>query len=260
MDGDSWTGVWTASVGGDINGSYYTYVVDGEEMPDPWTFAESSDGKRSMVCDISRKEPDGWEDDVHVFYERGNTVKNIDATNTTDILNGMAALKENGVKAVTMTVTNPQLVPDQNSTDPNDGAKVISEVMQAIQTIHNEYGMSVIINLDFSSVPVNSVMRNEYIWNTCVFWVWQYHADGIVLATDIDAKVKSVIRASLDEIDTRIVFGTEEEIMSNEPDAIEGIATDTSDGAWYTLGGQILDGEPTAPGVYVKDGKKVYVK
>ena len=260
MDGDSWTGVWTVSVGGDINGSYYTYVVDGEEMPDPWTFAESSDGKRSMVCDISRKEPDGWEDDVHVFNEQGNTVKNIDATTTADILNGMAALKESDINTVAMTVTYPQLVPDQKSSDPNDGAKVISEVKQAIQTIHKEYGMSVFINLDFSTVPVNPVMRHDYILNTCVFWAWQYHADGIVLATDIDAQVKSVIRASLDEIDPRVVFGTEEEIMSNEPDAIEGIATDTSDGTWYTLSGVKLDGEPTTPGVYVKDGKKVYVK
>ena len=34
----------------------------------------------------------------------------------------------------------------------------------------------------------------------------------------------------------------------------------TADGAWYTLQGVKLEGEPTAPGVYVKDGKKVMVK
>ena len=46
-----------------------------------------------------------------------------------------------------------------------------------------------------------------------------------------------------------------------QPDAIESItSSDASDGAWYTLNGQKLDGEPTAPGVYVKDGKKVVVK
>ena len=45
------------------------------------------------------------------------------------------------------------------------------------------------------------------------------------------------------------------------PDAIESIAaTDTANGAWYTLTGVKLEGEPTAPGVYVKDGRKVMVK
>ena len=43
--------------------------------------------------------------------------------------------------------------------------------------------------------------------------------------------------------------------------AIEGLtSTDTSDGAWYTLSGQKLDGEPTEKGVYIKDGKKVVIK
>ena len=32
------------------------------------------------------------------------------------------------------------------------------------------------------------------------------------------------------------------------------------DGAWYDLSGRKLDGEPTAKGVYIKDGKKVVVK
>ena len=44
--------------------------------------------------------------------------------------------------------------------------------------------------------------------------------------------------------------------------SIEGIAsdTDTSDGAWYTLTGVKLQGEPTEKGIYVKDGKKVAIQ
>lgn len=260
MDGDRWTGVWTATVGGDIDGSYYTYIVDGEEMPDPWAMAESSDGNRSMVCDLSKTNPEGWDKDVFVFHEQGNIVKSIDATTTSDILNGMAALKEKGFNTVAMKMTYPQMVPDQISSDPNDGAKVISEVKQAIQTIHKEYGMSVFINLDFSTVAVAPSDRYDYIWNTCSYWVYQYHADGIMLVSDIDAELKAEIRDFYDTIDTRIVFGTEEEIMSYQNVGIEGIASDTTDGAWYTLTGVKLDGEPTAPGIYVKDGKKVIVK
>ena len=45
------------------------------------------------------------------------------------------------------------------------------------------------------------------------------------------------------------------------PNTINSItSTDASDGAWYTLNGQKLERKPTAPGIYVKDGKKVYVK
>ena len=32
------------------------------------------------------------------------------------------------------------------------------------------------------------------------------------------------------------------------------------DGAWYTIGGVKLDGQPTAKGIYIKDGKKVVIK
>ena len=45
------------------------------------------------------------------------------------------------------------------------------------------------------------------------------------------------------------------------PDDIEGIdAIDTTDGAWYTLSGMKLEGEPTEKGVYVKDGKKYFIR
>jgi hypothetical protein len=41
---------------------------------------------------------------------------------------------------------------------------------------------------------------------------------------------------------------------------IKSLAPDTPDGAWYTLDGMKLEGEPTTPGVYVKDGKKMIIK
>ena len=46
-----------------------------------------------------------------------------------------------------------------------------------------------------------------------------------------------------------------------KPDAIESLtSTDTTDGAWYTLTGNKLQGEPTAPGIYVKDGKRIAIR
>lgn len=44
------------------------------------------------------------------------------------------------------------------------------------------------------------------------------------------------------------------------PDSIEGVSAPAADGAWYTLTGVKLEGEPTAPGVYVKDGRKVMIR
>ena len=47
----------------------------------------------------------------------------------------------------------------------------------------------------------------------------------------------------------------------SDPTAIESItSSDASDGTWYTLSGQKLDGEPTESGVYIYEGKKVVIK
>ena len=47
----------------------------------------------------------------------------------------------------------------------------------------------------------------------------------------------------------------------SDPTAIQDIIpTTATDGTWYTLDGKKLQGEPTEKGVYMNDGKKVYVK
>ena len=58
--------------------------------------------------------------------------------------------------------------------------------------------------------------------------------------------------------DANVTFvGDMEEIETG----IESIPNDSAvNEVYYTLDGRNLDGEPTTPGVYVKDGKKVYVK
>jgi len=51
--------------------------------------------------------------------------------------------------------------------------------------------------------------------------------------------------------------GGEPKAYEYQANGITSIAADTTDGAWYTLEGVQLEGEPTAPGIYVKDGRKV---
>ena len=79
MDGDKFTGVWTATVAGDIVNTYYTYTVtaahpkSGElqtkEIQDVYSVATGVNGKRSMVCDLDKTDPAGWENDKHILFD-----------------------------------------------------------------------------------------------------------------------------------------------------------------------------------------------
>ena len=61
-------GTWVAEKEGDLNGTYYTYLVEinGEkhEACDPYARTTGVNGKRAMVIDLSSTNPKGWEDDT----------------------------------------------------------------------------------------------------------------------------------------------------------------------------------------------------
>lgn len=61
------SGTWSVQVNGDWDGFYYTYLVtvDGEicETGDPYARACGVNGKRSMVVNLARTNPNGWEKD-----------------------------------------------------------------------------------------------------------------------------------------------------------------------------------------------------
>ena len=291
MDGSSWTGVWIFTLAGDLKGSYYTYSVNGTEIPDPWSQAVGFDGKRSMVFDNWDATPSGWDSDVHVFYEPGNTMEYIDvATFSADPMCGvseghrgkylaltetgttygnageeltcMSKLQDEGCKAIIVSMTDPQTMPDQYSTNPYNGTTVINEVQQAIMAVHNTFGMSFFVRFDFTTIPVNDVLRQRYIWETCLYWVNEYHTDGIVLAADIDTETKCLIRDILDGIDPSVVLATDEEIAALQiPDGISSIHNaQGSRHNYYTLDGRKLQAMPTVKGVYIVNGKKVVIK
>ena len=80
MDGEKWTGVWTATVSGDIKNTYYTYsitaahpvskVVQTAETQDVYSVATGVNGRRSMVCDLDSTDPEGWNDDQHILLDK----------------------------------------------------------------------------------------------------------------------------------------------------------------------------------------------
>lgn len=64
-------GVWELTLPGNYAGIYYTYKVtmDGEtaETADPYARACGANGRRSMVIDLDRTDPAGWNEDSYRF-------------------------------------------------------------------------------------------------------------------------------------------------------------------------------------------------
>lgn len=59
-------GVWSATLEGDYDGYYYTYVVTNstyteQEVVDPYVRSTGVNGARGMILDLSRTNPEGWE-------------------------------------------------------------------------------------------------------------------------------------------------------------------------------------------------------
>lgn len=69
MSKDNSNGVWSIKINGDLNGTYYTYLVtvNGKtnETQDVYSVATGVNGERSMVIDLSTTNPEGWNSDSH---------------------------------------------------------------------------------------------------------------------------------------------------------------------------------------------------
>ena len=74
MTYNSSNGVWSLTLDDkDYKNTYYTYIVDRNgvisETQDPYATAVGANGNRSMVCDLDSTDPDGWDQDEHVFFD-----------------------------------------------------------------------------------------------------------------------------------------------------------------------------------------------
>ncbi len=75
MDGDKWTGVWSYKIKGDLHGIFYTYLVNHEgigerETADIYCKACGVNGNRSMVVDLKKTNPEGFDTDRRVLLEK----------------------------------------------------------------------------------------------------------------------------------------------------------------------------------------------
>lgn len=70
-------GIYACTVQGDLDGKYYTYVVtvDGiaRETSDVYGKASGVNSQRSMVIDLARTNPEGWDKDEHVTFPLEDT-------------------------------------------------------------------------------------------------------------------------------------------------------------------------------------------
>ena len=71
---DAVTGVRSATIDGDLNRTYYTYVIKTEngthETQDVYSKAVGVNSQRSEVVDLASTNPEGWENDRHVLPDR----------------------------------------------------------------------------------------------------------------------------------------------------------------------------------------------
>ncbi len=66
-------GIWSVSMDGDYEGIYYTYSVEHPsgtvETADLYSRAVGVDGRRSRITDLTRTNPEGWENDHRIHVE-----------------------------------------------------------------------------------------------------------------------------------------------------------------------------------------------
>ena len=236
-------GSWTYDFADNMHGVYYDFLIERDcgsvdRIADPWARGAGVNGRRSMVVDFSRTNPDGW-------YR--------------DFPTGIAYLKKLGVTAVQLMPiydfgsvdeetcdrynwgydpVNYNVPEGSYSTNPFDGSVRIREVKQMVQALHNagiKVIMDVVYNHMFSpdnwferSVPdyflrrkPNGALANgsgcgcdmaterkmfrRFIVESVTFWAREYHMDGFRfdLMGLIDVDTMNAVRAALDEIPGR---------------------------------------------------------
>jgi pullulanase len=143
-------GTWTTTFSGEHAGAYYTFSVEHngkwlDEVPDPYAKAVGTNGKRAMIVDLAKTDPNGWSADKApilksptdaVIYELHVRDASIDASSGITHKGKFIGLTETGTKnqagqstgldhLVQLGVTHIHLLPffDYNSNDESETQK-----------------------------------------------------------------------------------------------------------------------------------------
>ena len=143
-------GTWTASLPGDHQGTYYIFCIEYkgkwlDEVPDPYAKAVGTNGKRAMIVDLKKNNPNGWVNDHSpvvksttdaIIYELHIRDASISASSGIANKGKFIGLTETGTKnkeglatgldhLIELGVTHIHLLPsfDYNSVDEADTVK-----------------------------------------------------------------------------------------------------------------------------------------
>ena len=72
-------GVWECDINGDLEGKYYTYIItnyknENVEVVDPYAKSCGISGRRGMIVDFSKTNPEGWNEVKVIPYKRTEIV------------------------------------------------------------------------------------------------------------------------------------------------------------------------------------------
>lgn len=209
-EAEKFTGVWTVTVNGDLKNKYYTYSitatnVTGEktattkETADVYSVATGVNGKRSMICDLSDTNPDGWAEDKHVVLDR-NTQSSVWEVHVKDFsYNENSGVSEkNRGKYLAFTENGTTLNGEGNVSTCIDYLKELGITTVQINPFYDfgsvdETGASTQFNWGYDpvnyNVPEGSYSSNPYDGNVrikeCKQMIQALHNAGISVVMDV---------------------------------------------------------------------------
>ncbi|MBD5465365.1 MAG: type I pullulanase [Lachnospiraceae bacterium] len=150
-------GVWCACVDGDLEGTYYTYRIDIDgtirETQDIYGKACGVNGNRSMVVDLEKTNPDGWDGDS--FDRQGQTAPAIYELHIKDFSSDPCSgiTKEHRGKYLAFTEAGTTL------NGEGEFATCLSYIKDlGISHIH------LLPTFDFASVDESKPLENQFNW------------------------------------------------------------------------------------------------
>lgn len=208
-DDSTFTGIWKYTAEGDLKNKYYTYTITAKnvtgkktttkETADVYSVATGVNGKRSMICDLSETDPEGWDKDAHVVLDK-NTKSSVWEVHVKDFsYNENSGVSEaNRGKYLAFTETGTTLNNEGKVSTCIDYLKELGITTVQINPFYDygsvdESGSSVQFNWGYDpvnyNVPEGSYSTNPYDGNVrikeCKQMIQALHNAGISVVMDV---------------------------------------------------------------------------